>query len=196
MYLINLVSIGIVIIIIVLYFIIDLLKNRKKNMLKRLVFLSFLFYAINVLQQTTGGIHVPPIAEGNHWSWRWNTQLIPFYFVGDLISHYNVSGLSWFFWDAIRSSFYNVLLLFPLGVYLSLYKVGNIKRAALLIFLVSLGIETMQIISSYFGLIYARSFNVDDLILNTVGGVFGYLLFEQLNKLYSNIRYKKQRVNT
>ncbi len=169
-----------------------MLKNRKKNMLRRLVFLSFLFYAINVLQQTTGGIHVPPIAEGNYWSWRWNTQLIPFYFVGDLISHYNASGLSWFFWNAVRSSFYNVLLLFPLGVYLSLYKIGNIKRAALFIFIVSFGIETMQILFSYFGLIFARSFNVDDLILNTVGGVLGYLFFEQLKKLYINILYKKQ----
>ncbi|MFC0562558.1 VanZ family protein [Halalkalibacter alkalisediminis] len=192
MYLINVASIGIVII--VLYFIIDLLKKRKKNMVRRLIVLSFLVYAINVMQQITGGIHIPPLAE-NYWSWDSNIQLIPFYFVGDLINHYNNSGYNWFFWNAVKLSFYNALLLLPLGVYLSIFKVHNIKKAVTIIFSVSFGIETLQIILGYLGFTYPRSFNVDDLILNTLGGFLGYLVFEQLKKLYSSIYYKKQKVN-
>ncbi|MFV8828584.1 VanZ family protein [Alkalihalobacterium sp. APHAB7] len=189
MYVINVVSIGIVII--VFYFVIDLIRDRKKHMVSRLIFLSFLFYAFNVLQQVTGGINFPPVDE-NFWSWKWNTQFIPFYFVGDLISHYNTSGVDWFFWNSVKLSFYNVLLLFPLGVYLSFYKFGSIKRAALIILIVSLALETLQLVFSYFGLIFSRSFNVDDLILNTVGGVLGYFVFDQLKKLYSRTFSKKQ----
>jgi glycopeptide antibiotics resistance protein len=69
------------------------------------------------------------------------------------------------------------------------------KRAATIIFAVSFGIETLQIVLSYFGLIFARSFNVDDLILNAVGGVLGYFVSKQLKKLYREIHSKKQSVN-
>ena len=192
MYVIDINSIGIVII--VLYFIIELLIYRKKQLLRRLIFLSFLIYTVNVLQQITGGIHIPPF-QSNHWSWEWNIQLVPFYFLGDLISHYNHSGFSWFFWNAVKLSFYNILLLLPLGVYLSIYKIKNVKRAATIIFAVSFGIETLQIVLTYYGITYSRSFNVDDLILNTLGGVLGYLAFEKLKNLYSIIYQKKQRVN-
>ncbi|WP_412766334.1 VanZ family protein [Sutcliffiella cohnii] len=37
---------------------------------------------------------------------------------------------------------------------------------------------------SYFGYIFPRSFNVDDLILNTIGGVVGYFVFEQMKKFF------------
>lgn len=177
-YVINVVSIGIVII--VLYFIIDILKNRQKNLFKRLIFLSFLFYMVNVLQQVTGGINFPPLAESNYWSWDWNIQLVPFYFLGDFINHYNNSGFSWFFWNAVKLSFFNFLLLLPLGVYLSIFKINSVKSAITIIFAVSFGIEILQVLLGYFGFIYPRSFNVDDLILNTLGGALGYLVFEQI----------------
>ena len=48
------------------------------------------------------------------------------------------------------------------------------------LFLTTLTIETYQAIFSYFGLVMMRTFNVDDLILNTLGGVLGYYTYKAL----------------
>ncbi len=167
-------------------------KNKGKIILQSLIIISFIFYLLNVFNKVTGYIHLPPLSE-TQWSWDWNTQLIPFFFISDLINHYIDSGLGWFFWNAVKLSFYNLLLLLPLGVYLSIFKINSISRAAIIIFAVSFVIETMQIIFSYFGLIFPRSFNIDDLILNTMGGVLGYLIFELIKKIYIIISHKKKR---
>ena len=163
------------------------MKLNKKRIINILVFLSFIIYAFNVLKETTGHLLIPPLTE-SYWSWKYNIQLIPFFFVGDLINQYNSSGFNWFFWNAVKLSFYNILLLLPLGVYLSMYKVSSIKRATFIIFLVSFAIESMQVLLSYFGYIFPRSFNVDDLILNTLGGIVGYVTFEQMKKFFYKIR--------
>lgn len=157
-----------------------------KKYIKILIFVSFLVYLLNVLQRVIGHIQFPPMTE-SYWSWERNIQLVPFYFIADLITHYKSSGFDWFFWNAAKLSFYNVLLLLPMGVYLSIYKVNSIKRAAAIIFAISIGIELLQVLLSYCGIAF-RTFNVDDLILNTVGGVLGYVVFEQFKKVYNSIR--------
>jgi glycopeptide antibiotics resistance protein len=66
-------------------------------------------------------------------------------------------------------------MLFPLGVYLKvLFNKKEIRKAALIILLVPFVIETYQIVFSYFGLVFPRAFDVDDIMLNTLGGVVGY----------------------
>ena len=67
----------------------------------------------------------------------------------------------------------NLVLLMPLGVLLPVLFSGlrGIVRLALMIGLVSLGIEVVQGV-----MITGRSFDVDDVILNTVGAVLAYLL--------------------
>ncbi|MDV2682756.1 VanZ family protein [Alkalihalophilus lindianensis] len=174
-------------------------KLQKMNIfIKMFIHLSFLIYALNVLQQVIGHLHIPPLPE-SYWSWEWNVQLIPFYFVGDLISQYHYSqyhsGNSWFFWNAVKLSFYNMLLLLPLGVYLSIYKVNSLKRATAIIFLVSFLLEIVQLVLSYSGVIFARTFNVDDLILNTVGGVLGYFVLEQIKLFYRSFHFNAQNVD-
>ncbi|WP_368505121.1 VanZ family protein [Alkalihalophilus sp. As8PL] len=169
-------------------------KLHKMNVfIKIFIHLSFIIYALNVLQQVFGPLHIPPMSE-TFWNWEWNVQLIPFYFVGDLFAQYHTNG-SWFFWNAVKLSFYNMLLLVPLGVYLSIYKVSSMKKAAAIIFVVSFGLEISQLVLSYSGVIIARTFNVDDLILNTVGGVIGYFIFKQLKLFYRSFHFKKQHVN-
>ncbi|ERN53977.1 VanZ family protein [Alkalihalophilus marmarensis] len=192
MYIVNVVFIGSILI--VAYFIFDLLKNRNKPFIRRVLFASFLFYLFNVLQQITGGIHIPPLAEMNYWSVEYHIQLVPFYFIADLINHYSHSGLSWFFWNAVKLSFFNVLLLLPLGIYLSIYKVNSFKKAGIIIIGVSFALETLQIVLSYSGLTYPRSFNVDDLLLNTLGGLVGYTLFKRVKKLFPSHDYKNEKV--
>ncbi|QHZ48305.1 VanZ family protein [Bacillus sp. NSP9.1] len=156
-----------------IYFLYDVVKNRKRtSFFRKIVFASFLVYLCAVFQLTMGGIHVPDQEFA-----AIDAQLIPFYFVGDLFQMYQAAGFDWFFWHAARLTFYNVLLLAPLGVYLSLlWRHLSIKSAAILLFLTSFFIECLQLVLSAAGMIAVRTFNVDDLILNTLGGVIGFCL--------------------
>lgn len=44
-------------------------------------------------------------------------------------------------------------------------------------FLSSLSIELTQAILSYAGLIIPRAVDIDDIIMNVLGGVFGYIIY-------------------
>lgn len=93
----------------------------------------------------------------------------------------------------------NIVLLFPLGFYLPLIKpkLKKFKYLFIIGFFSSLGIESLQLlISNIIGMTY-RSFVVDDIILNTIGIVFGYLLFKLispiLNRLANSIKDNRQQ---
>lgn len=77
----------------------------------------------------------------------------------------------------------NLALLIPLGVLLPILKRNiQINQMVLYAFFTSLSIETTQLlISSILGFNY-RSFSVDDLILNTLGGFLGYLIYRLAKK--------------
>ncbi|EDL66671.1 VanZ family protein [Bacillus sp. SG-1] len=161
-----------------LYTVIDFIRKGKVNLLNRFLFYSFILYLLFVTQLTTGGINIPP-----HRMMEPRMQLIPFYFIGDLYTMYQGHGLDWFFKNSLKLTSYNLLLLVPMGVYLSLLlKIRNSKHALLIIFLSSLVIETGQLAFSYLGIIEGRVFNVDDLILNTTGGFIGYFLTNSLKR--------------
>ncbi|AMC94034.1 hypothetical protein AOC36_08550 [Erysipelothrix larvae] len=73
--------------------------------------------------------------------------------------------------------FFNVLLTVPFGVYLNYYFKQNFFVTMILTFALSLCFELIQL-SALFGF-YPRPyrlFDVDDLFLNTLGGVIGYLI--------------------
>lgn len=163
------------------YILVDWMKNGKTNMVKRIIFYSFIFYGLNVAQLTLGSLTFPP--QSNFITEFNRVQLIPFYFVWDLVMEYKTFGLGWGFWNAAKLSFYNVIMLFPLGVYLSmLFKMNSARKATLVVFLVSLTIETTQLIGGFIGLVERRTFNLDDLMLNTLGGVIGFMVFEWIRK--------------
>ncbi|WP_207667889.1 VanZ family protein [Serpentinicella alkaliphila] len=81
-------------------------------------------------------------------------------------------GFSWFFWNSVKLSALNVLLLLPLGIYLPvIFNVKDGKKVLIITFLASLNIEIYQAVFSFFGLVFiVRTTNVDDLILNTLVG--------------------------
>lgn len=71
----------------------------------------------------------------------------------------------------------NAVLLFPLGIYLHYYFRVNFFLSAVLIFLCSLFFEVTQLTGLYGFYAHAyRTFDVDDLILNTAGGIAGWIL--------------------
>jgi len=76
----------------------------------------------------------------------------------------------------------NFVMLSPLGIFLPLLYRRLRKAAAFFVvaficFLVSAGIELLQLATSY------RSADVDDLFLNTLGGAAGFIIFLLLKKI-------------
>ena len=68
-------------------------------------------------------------------------------------------------------------MLLPLGIYLPLIYKGlrkayNFFAVLFLCFLVAVGIELLQLATSY------RSTDIDDVILNTLGGGVGFLIYQ------------------
>ncbi|WP_057912164.1 VanZ family protein [Peribacillus muralis] len=167
----------------IIYLLIDFKRNQFKNLFHRVLFYSFILYLIVVSDLTIGAIFIPPQTSNI------TLQFIPFNFIGDLYSE-NVRG-TWFLLNSIKLYFYNLILLFPLGVYLGiLYQVKRVQKAVIIVLYTSLAIEILQPILSSFGFIFNRSFDVDDLILNTLGGGLGFLAWLRISKIKS---FKKIR---
>jgi len=75
----------------------------------------------------------------------------------------------------LRNVIGNVLMFFPYGFFLHYFlRKCNSKVAFFLIFSLSITIETTQ-------LCIGRVFDVDDIMLNIIGGMIGYYLFHYLN---------------
>lgn len=135
------------------------------------MFLSFLVYLCAVWHFTIGEINIPPQREFAHI----DVQFIPFFFVWDWYQMYKHGGTDWFFWNSVKLTFFNVLLLFPFGVYLPLLRKHiTFKRGIVFCFLASLTIESLQLALSATGLMMPRTFDVDDLMVNTFGGAAGF----------------------
>ena len=71
----------------------------------------------------------------------------------------------------------NFVMLLPLGIYLPLLykklrKPISFFMVAFICFLTSVGIELLQLATSY------RSTDVDDVVLNTAGGCCGFIIYQ------------------
>ena len=111
------------------------------------------------------------------------TQLIPFCFILDFIKHSSFDLLNYhtYFITLKESYFYvplfNILLTVPFGIFLRYYFEWDKKKVIWYSFLLSLFFELTQLSGLYF--IYPRGyrlFDVDDLFLNTLGGLIGYVV--------------------
>ncbi|MCR5009653.1 MAG: VanZ family protein [Clostridia bacterium] len=128
---------------------------RKAPRAKTVYWTLLAAYAGFVIGET---ILNPSFVPGEYSS---GVNLVPF---RDLI-YYTRRRLSWYFWQALL----NIVLFLPYGVFL---KIGRRKLwvSALIGFGSSLLIEAVEYITN------RGVFDVDDLILNTLGVVIGYLL--------------------
>ena len=71
----------------------------------------------------------------------------------------------------------NMILFMPFGFFATYYtKISKIRNISLITFLVSLTIETVQ---KFIG----RSFDIDDIILNVIGGILGFLIYVALDAI-------------
>jgi len=98
-------------------------------------------------------------------------NIIPFYSIKEYISS-NIATIKKF---AFSNTVGNIVIFIPLGTYLSLFK--NNKRIItnlLFIFIVSLFVEIIQ------GLLGIGTSDIDDIILNSLGGLVGILVYKFL----------------
>lgn len=119
-------------------------------------------------------------------------QLIPFTFVADIVKNAHLAAAGGID-DVIKSviinkAFYqvimNVFMFLPLGIYLKYYFGFGLAKTVFCSFLLSLFFELTQLSGLYF--IYPRGyrlFDVDDLMINTLGGLLGYLAAIPLTKV-------------
>lgn len=114
----------------------------------------------------------------HHYNWKLikanfqHVNLVPF----TTIKLYINSNLRSEF--AISNLLGNIVGFIPLGILLPMLfqKLRTAFRTIAIIFLISLAFETAQL------LLILGVFDVDDLLLNTVGGAIGYLSFSLLRK--------------
>ena len=135
--------------------------NKKKFVLyKELLSLSFIVYILLLFELVTS-------TDFESYS----NNFIPFkemfrYHLNSKLFYRNVIG--------------NILIFVPFGYFISYYcKLPKVWYNLLITFITSFSIETIQ---SCIG----RSFDIDDIILNVIGGLFGYLIY-----VITKLVYKK-----
>lgn len=141
------------------------MMNRQKWQHKYnfFFFVLFVYYVLRVVSITLLPLHsfdMKPFSE-----LIYSINLIPF---GN-----NQGGII----NSLEFSqcIFNAIMFMPLGILLPLmvHKKIKMKYFILLCFIASLSIEFLQITGTYFGLI-SRSFDVNDIIFNVMGGSFTY----------------------
>ena len=109
-------------------------------------------------------------------------QLVPFHFVSEIAQTARISAdpASWLGFartPAVYEAFFNLLLTMPFGMYLRYYFRRSWWQVLLLGFCLTLSFETLQL-TGLLGLYEHpyRLFDVDDLIVNTLGAMAGFWL--------------------
>ena len=114
-------------------------------------------------------------------------QLKPFSFVQDILKETSLTSsgvLAIIKNHSVYTIIFNLLLLIPFGIYLKYYFEKKWYEVIIYSFLLSLFFELTQL-SGLYG-IYPRSyrlFDVDDLLINTLGGTLGFIISPILEKI-------------
>jgi glycopeptide antibiotics resistance protein len=105
-------------------------------------------------------------------------NLIPFESINSVLTHTN-------FMYSLRNIAGNILLFIPFGLSIPLrFKVNKFWTVTFLGFLTSCFVEVIQLFTSI------RSFDVDDLILNTLGASIGFVLYQLFDKIRTSLKPK------
>ena len=155
-------------------------KFGSIHIIKSVVFFSFILYIITAYFMVI--LPLPKIEDVLKYKGN-IAQLHPFRFINDITvtTNFKVNDLNSLLRFLNKSTVYtvilNFLLLLPFGVYLRYLFDRKWYQSIILSFLLSLFFELTQLTGLYG--IYPRPyrlFDVDDLIINTLGGFFGFLI--------------------
>lgn len=156
------------------------------NTYRTVIIYSFILYMITIYFLVI--LPLPKIGEVTS-PLKEMVQLMPFGFIKDFLRETSlvISNSSTYLKALLEPCFYtvvlNVIMTIPFGIYLSYYFKCDLNTTIKWSFLLSLFFEVTQLTGLYFIYPYAyRVFDVDDLILNTLGGVIGFRLGEILTR--------------
>lgn len=92
-------------------------------------------------------------------------------------------GSKYFYWNVIG----NIVIFIPFGIFISIYlNSQKVNKPLLITFITSLTIELVQ-------MVIGRIFDIDDIILNCIGGIIGFLLFIGLSAIKRHLPKFLQR---
>lgn len=173
------------------YAILQYRKYGSISKLKLLIIFSFCFYLLCAYYLTILPLPSRNFVAHLHTPW---VQLVPFNALHYFITHtvfrpFNPSTyLPALKQNAFIQPFFNFVLTIPFGLYLRYLWNLSFKKILLASFCLSLFFELTQLSGLYF--IYPRPyrlFDVDDLILNTLGGCFGYAIEPLFAKFFPSL---------
>jgi glycopeptide antibiotics resistance protein len=156
-------------------------KYGSISVLRSFILFSFVFYLQCAYYLTILPLPDPALVAERTDAYY---QLYPFFFIYDIIANSPFDLASPRGWLSLLTSSYiyvplfNILLTLPFGIYLAYYFRLRLRTVILLTFALSLFFEVTQL-SGLFG-VYSRPYrlaDVDDLILNTLGGAVGYFVY-------------------
>ena len=162
-------------------------KYGSISLFRTLIVYSFILYLITIYFLVI--LPLPKISDVAKYTTPY-VQLIPFKFIVDFLNNTSlvINNVHTYILAMKETYFYtvifNLFILVPFGIYLRYYFKCSFKKTILLSFLLSLFFELTQISGLY--LIYPRPyrlFDVDDLIINTLGGIVGYAITPILSKI-------------
>ncbi len=143
-----------------------LIKNRdteKAVFYKELLMLSFIIYILCLFQVVT-------FQDDTSWA---SNNFIPF----KEIFRYDITSRLF-----LKNVIGNMLMFLPFGFFISYYlKNEKIWLTLFITVITSVAIEVVQLT------MIGRVFDVDDIILNVIGGIIGYYLYYVLSKIWSKL---------
>lgn len=135
-------------------------RERVKTVFLYGVFICYIFLLLKILL----------ISRVSHWEQR-SINLIPFYSIKEYVFASSATIKNFAFGNVVG----NIVIFLPLGAYLSLFKKDKrVIKSLLLIFIVSLFVEILQ------GILAIGASDIDDIILNCLGGLIGILGYKFL----------------
>lgn len=140
-----------------------LIKNRKHlTLYKELLMLSFIIYILCLFQVVT-------FQDDVTWS---SNNFVPFreifrYNFGSRLFLKNVLG--------------NVILFLPFGLFASYYL--DIKKPYLTFILTLIASVSIEVVQMVIG----RVFDIDDIILNVIGGTIGFYIYSLIRKIWNKL---------
>lgn len=138
----------------------------------------FIFYTFMLYLLCAYCLVILPLPDESVVALRggYSYSVMPFTFVKDILKEF-IKSKSIFTNRAVVQVVFNVVMTIPFGMYLRYFFKCDLKKTILLGFLLSLFFELTQLTGLYFIYPYNyRLFDVDDLMLNTLGTYIGYLL--------------------
>lgn len=140
-------------------------RNRKFAVLLFLLYFGILFYFL-FFSEKLGRTFVER---------EYHYNLIPFLEIKRFIVHYDVLG----FEAVLLNIVGNIVAFMPFGFFLPIFsnRCRYFLNTVFYTFELSLAVELIQLVTK------VGSFDVDDIILNTIGGAFGFLVYHTVRWL-------------